>query len=153
MEPPVSSPREMAHMEAAMAMAEPLLEPMVSVSRSQGFRGGSPNCQGSPKPEANWVMLVLPISTEPASFIRAMVVASSGGTLADRLREPEVVTTSLVSNWSLAPKGSPWRGCKGVAAHDGFFGKAGVGEGFFLADGYVGIDLGVQLCQCGRCRR
>ena len=81
MEPPVSSPRDMAHIDAAMAIAEPLLEPRVSRSRSHGFRGGSPYYQGSPKPDANWVMLVLPRRMAPASFVRAMTVASSLGTL------------------------------------------------------------------------
>jgi hypothetical protein len=55
-------------------------------------------------------MLVLPMSTAPAAFVLATVVASSGGTLADRLREPEVVVTPLVSNWSLAARGKPWSG-------------------------------------------
>ena len=33
---------------------------------------------------------------------------------------------------------------KGVATHYGFLGEACVGQGFLLADGYVGVDLGVE---------
>src|SRR5919201_151368 len=38
-EPPVSSPREVAHRKAAVAPPEPLLEPPVYRSRSHGLRG------------------------------------------------------------------------------------------------------------------
>src|SRR5262245_62372831 len=40
-EPPVSSPREVAHVKAAVAPPEPLLEPPVNRSRSQGLRAVS----------------------------------------------------------------------------------------------------------------
>jgi hypothetical protein len=33
---------------------------------------------------------------------------------------------------------------KGIAAEDSFLGETGVGKGFLLADGDIGVDLGVQ---------
>src|SRR4029450_781458 len=65
-EPPVSSPREVAHMKAAVAPPEPLLEPPVNRSRSQGFRAVSRAWDKLVVP--NSVILSLPRRMAPADL-------------------------------------------------------------------------------------
>ena len=105
MEPPVSSPRDVAHRKAAVAAPEPPLDPPVRRSRFHGLRGGLN--RSKPAPMANSVMLVLPSSTAPACFRLAMMVASSSGTKSARMRVPPVVRTPFVQNWSLTATGMP----------------------------------------------
>ena len=108
MEPPVSSPREVAQRKAPAAAAEPLLDPPVYMSRFQGLRA-LPNRWSEPV-MANSDMLVLPRRIAPALFRLAMAVASSVGTKSARMREPPVVRIPLVHIWSFTATGRPCMG-------------------------------------------
>ena len=108
-EPPVSSPNDVAHRKAAVAEPDPPLEPPVNLLRSQGLRLGLYCCDA---PRANSVRLVLPNKTAPALFKLATAVASSSGMNSDIKREPTVVRTPLVHNWSFTATGTPCIGPK-----------------------------------------
>ena len=101
----MSSPSDVAHMKAAVAAPEPLLEPPVKRLWSHGLRGG-PNWCDMPL-VANSVMLSLPSSTAPASLSRVMTVASSSGRKSLNTGEPPVVRIPRVCNWSFTAKGMP----------------------------------------------
>ena len=74
MEPAVSSPREVAHKKAAVAAAEPLLDPPALISRFQGLRGVLNRWE---KPVmANSVWFVLPRMIAPDLFRLDITVAS-----------------------------------------------------------------------------
>jgi len=98
-EPPVSSPSETAQSAAATATPEPADEPPVSCSVFQGLRGW-PKGNSIVPPSANSVRLSLPSRMPPAAVRRAITVASSSGTLSASRREPAVVRTPRVLNWS-----------------------------------------------------
>ena len=107
-EPPVSSPREVAHRKAAVAPPEPLLEPPVNRSRSQGLRAVSNAWDKLVVP--NSVILSLPRRMAPAAFSLAITVASSSGTTSLKMGVPQVVRMPAVLSWSLTATGTP---CKG----------------------------------------
>ena len=88
-EPPVSSPKDAAHIKAAVAAPEPLLEPPVNRSKSQGLRAVS-NAWDIPV-VANSVMFSLPKSTAPADLRLVSTVASSLGITSLNMGEPPVV--------------------------------------------------------------
>ena len=75
MDPPVSSPREVAHMKAAVAAAEPELDPPEYRSRSQGFLVVVNRWLVPVVP--NSVMFSLPSRMAPADLSLATTVASS----------------------------------------------------------------------------
>jgi hypothetical protein len=70
MDPPVSSPREVAHKKAALAAPEPLLEPPADMSRFQGLRGVLKRWLNPVI--ANSLRLVFPSRTAPAVLSLAM---------------------------------------------------------------------------------
>src|ERR671930_1125852 len=107
-EPPVSSPREVAHMQAAVAPPEPLLEPPGKRSRSQGVRAVANAWDKLVVP--NSVMLSLPRRMAPADFSLAITVAYSSGTKSLKMGVPQVVRMPAVLSWSLIATGTPCNG-------------------------------------------
>ena len=83
MEPPVQEPSAPSAWPAATADPEPLLEPPVMWFRFQGLHAGSKGVVQSGPPRANSCIASLPSRMPPASFRRAVVVASSVGTPLD----------------------------------------------------------------------
>ena len=108
-DPPVSSARALAHRNAAVAAAEPLLEMPGLRDRSHGLRGWPPGWWKL-SPSANSDRFSLPSSTAPASLSFDTTTASSLGTWSHSSAEPYVVRMPAVSNWSFTATGMP---CKG----------------------------------------
>src|SRR5678815_4891568 len=91
-----SVPSAPAAMRAATAAAEPPDEPPGTRFLSQGFFTG-PKCELSfDEPMANSSMLVLPSDTAPALPNCATTCASYGLLKSASMREPQVVSWSLV---------------------------------------------------------
>src|SRR5262245_7613903 len=86
-DPRVSAPREVAHRKAAVAPPEPLLEPPVKRSRSQGFRAVANAWDKLVVP--NSVILSLPRRMAPADFNSPITVASSPRTKSLRMGVPQ----------------------------------------------------------------
>ena len=86
-DPPVSSASDVAHRNAAVAAAEPLLEMPGFRDKSHGLRGVPPGWWKL-SPKANSERFSLPSSTAPACFSRATTTASSLGTLSQVRAEP-----------------------------------------------------------------
>ena len=107
MEPPVHEPSVPMHSPAAMPAPEPLLEPPGMWSRFHGLRARGKPLVGSGPPSANSCIASLPSSTAPASFRRAVVVASSVGTRSAITLELAVVRTPSVSYRSFSAMGTP----------------------------------------------
>src|ERR687895_2229659 len=95
MEPPVSSPREVAQRKVAVAAPEPVLEVPGLRSRSHGLRAG-PKAELIGSPRANSLMFSFPSSTAPAFFRLTTTVASSSGINSARTLEASVVRIPLV---------------------------------------------------------
>ena len=108
MEPPVSSPSELAQRKAAVAAPEPLLDAPEDISRSQGLRGVL-NLWEKPV-MANSVRFVFPRRIAPDLFRLATTVESSSGKKSAMIWEPPVVRTPLVQSWSLTATGIPCMG-------------------------------------------
>src|SRR4051794_41983232 len=106
-EPPVSVPMASGASKPATAADDPPDEPPGIRSRSHGLRVGPYAEFSVDEPIANSSMLVLPSMTMPASFTRRLIVASYGGTQPSRIREPDVVGTSLVTTTSFIASGTP----------------------------------------------
>ena len=79
MEPPVSVPMAPSAMPATSAAADPPLDPPADRVVSSGLRT-APNAESSlVVPSANSCRLVLPTSTAPAAFSRAVTIGVGGG--------------------------------------------------------------------------
>src|SRR5438270_12442707 len=106
-EPPVSDPTENAQRPAAMATADPLLDPpgVRCVVASHGFQGI--RCLRLIPPRANSVVRVLPRMMHPARF-NAVTKVPSGGTRSEISRsDPAVVGIPLTVYRSLIAPGMP----------------------------------------------
>src|SRR6516164_9514213 len=107
MEPNVSVPIVKAARPAAVAAAEPALDPRDPSSVFQGLRVWPPY-QMSPKARAP--TLVLPSRTPPAAVSRRITSASVSGILFANGSAPHPVMIPAVSRMSLAAYGMPCRG-------------------------------------------
>src|ERR1035441_2331772 len=117
-EPSVSVPTAIAHRLAAVAAAEPELEPDGLRSSAYGFlvwppRALQPLVECWPRKLAHSLRLVLPSRTAPAARRRATSKASFGAGASPRAREPAVVCIPAVSMLSFTSTGTPWRGPRG----------------------------------------
>src|SRR4051812_43198330 len=106
-EPPVSVPMDKGAIDAAIAAAEPPLDPPGIRVVSQGLRVGKKAEFSFEPPIANSSMFVLPISTASAAFSLAMTVASYGGRKFSSIFEPHVVGSPAVQSTSLIATGRP----------------------------------------------
>src|ERR1700677_1500929 len=79
MEPPVSVPRATTDIPAAIAAAEPPLEPPGTRSSATGFRTGPYAEFSFELPIENSSQLALPSITASAAYRRSIAVASYGG--------------------------------------------------------------------------
>ena len=98
-EPPVSSPREVAHRKAAVAPPEPLLEPPVNRSRSQGLRAVSNAWDKLVVP--NSVILSLLQENGPRRFQLGDHRGVFIGNNIVEMGVPQVVRMPAVLSWSL----------------------------------------------------
>ena len=110
MEPPVSSPREVAQSRAAVAAPEPVLETPGLRSKSQGLRAGPSYEFTEVAPIANSSICSFPMMTAPASLNRWATVESVSGMQSLITRDPAAVRTPFVENKSLSAMGMPCRG-------------------------------------------
>src|SRR3989304_2223570 len=108
-DPPVSSPNENEQRPADMAAAEPPLEPPGTWSRSHGLCVLKKAEFSQEEPMPNSSMLVLPMSTAPASASLFTTVALYCGTYSSRIFDEQVVRTARVEMQSLIAKGMPVR--------------------------------------------
>ena len=109
MDPPVSSPRDVAHRNPAVADPEPVDDVPGLRSRSQGLQAG-PKAELTGSPSANSLMFSLPSKIAPACFRLARTVASSSGTNPARILEASVVVMPALWIWSFTATGTPWSG-------------------------------------------
>src|SRR5271166_295300 len=100
-EPPVSVPVAAGTSRAATAADEPPELPPATQATFQGFRTGPKYELSLDDPIANSSMLVLPISTMPASSRRSTTKALYGATKSCSIREPQVVFQPAVTKTSL----------------------------------------------------
>src|SRR5918995_5190989 len=107
MEPSVSVPIAKAHSPAAVAEADPALDPLDPSLRFQGLRVRPPYQMSL---YANAPTVVLPSSTAPAARSLRTSVASYSGTRSRYGSAPQPVTVPFVSNKSLSPYGIPCSG-------------------------------------------
>ena len=115
-EPPVSEPMAKAHMPAATATAEPLLEPPGArcVLASHGFHGVPRTLLMPAAPRANSTVLVLPMMTQPAA-LRVLTKGPSAPTRSSTSRlEPAVVGIPVTAKRSFSATGTPMRGPRSV---------------------------------------
>src|SRR5579863_2319045 len=101
MEPPVSVPIASGASNAATAADEPPDEPPGTRVRSQGLCEGPKAEFSVDEPIANSSMFVLPSAIAPAARSRRVTVDSYGGCQPARMRDPQVVGMSAVTNTSL----------------------------------------------------
>src|SRR5882672_6690074 len=99
MEPKLSVPMENAHRPAAVADAEPELDPPAGSSGFHGLRHLPPNHS---QPFASSPIATLPSSTAPAFCSILTTAASSAGTRSRYSEQPQVVATPAVSNTSFS---------------------------------------------------
>ncbi len=111
-DPPVSVPIPAAARAAAVATAEPLLEPPGTrwVPRSHGFQG-VPQCSLVPQPpKASSTVCVLPMTIAPAAMRRRTTVAVTAETRLRQAFDPAVVTRPCMSMMSFTAMGMPCSG-------------------------------------------
>ena len=96
--------------QGAPAAPAPVREPSVMWARFQGFRAGGKGVVKSGPPRANACIASYPNRMPPAALSRAVVVASSVGTLSIYTFEPAVVLTPAVSYRSFSAMGMPCSG-------------------------------------------
>ena len=109
MDPRVSVPIANAHKPAAVADADPALEPLLPSFMFQGFFVRPPYQISL---YANAPRVVFPNMTAPAALSFFTIVASLAGILLLYGSAPQPVLIPLVSKRSLRPYGIPWRGPK-----------------------------------------
>src|SRR5216683_1668778 len=109
MEPPASVPSAPIHNPAAIAAADPLLDPPVKDSRFQGLREGGKGKSKEGPLMANSCVVCLPRRMAPESRRRSTVLAFVAATLSSSNLEQHVVLIPLTSITSLRPSGIPCR--------------------------------------------
>src|SRR5580692_6370119 len=114
-EPPVSEPVPPRIMPDATAAPVPLDDPAVKCSGFHGLRAGGAGRSNDGPPSANSCVVSLPIRTVPASANFVAQVASTSGTLEDKILDWQVVGIPAVSTMSFRPIGMPCIGPDGPA--------------------------------------